>query len=192
MIRTLEALALVGAISLSRLLPHLPNVTLTGPIALYAHERFGRFGIMIPLAGLAFSDILIGVYDWRVMVSVYISFALYVLIGRFVSYTSHLSTLAIASFAASTLFFFTTNTAVWVFSTWYPHSVSGLLACLAAGLPFYRNMLLADGVGTMLLFKRDAIISWARALTSPRADQREISCIDTESQTTNSAFQFRE
>lgn len=51
------------------------------------------------------------------------------------------------SVLASTSFFAVSNYAVWVGSAMYPHSFSGLTACYAAALPFYRN----DAVSTLLV-----------------------------------------
>ncbi len=45
---------------------------------------------------------------------------------------------------SSTTFFLASNFAVWASpGSWYPHTWMGLNACYAAGLPFYRNDLLA-------------------------------------------------
>ncbi len=42
-----------------------------------------------------------------------------------------------------TSFFLLSNYAVWTISPMYPHNAGGLGACLAAGLPFYRNDLIS-------------------------------------------------
>lgn len=162
--RLAEAAALVGIAALSRLIPHLPNATLISPVALYARSRFGPFGIVIPFLGLFATDLIIGLYDVRLLGSVYASFALVFLLGRFLApapleaapltgRTSSIARIASTSALGTTLFFLITNTAVWALSSWYPHNPAGLLACLAAGLPFYGYMLLGDVFGTLALFK---------------------------------------
>lgn len=160
MIRILEALFFAGAVALSRLLPHPPNTTLTGSIALYTRKHFGIYGFLVPFAGLFISDVIIGFYDWRLLISVYASFGLYFVLGQFLSPMSRVETIAFTGIAASTLFFLITNTVVWALSSWYPHNITGLFACLAAGLPFYRNMLCADVLGALCLFKMKSISSF--------------------------------
>jgi hypothetical protein len=55
--------------------------------------------------------------------------------------------LAAAGFLAPTSFFLASNYTVWASaSSWYPHSLQGLLTCYAAGLPFYRNDVLSTGL----------------------------------------------
>lgn len=54
--------------------------------------------------------------------------------------------------ASSLVFFFATNAAHWALTDQYPHSPGGLLACLAAGLPFHRWMPLGDVAWSLALF----------------------------------------
>ncbi len=55
--------------------------------------------------------------------------------------------LTAAGVLAPTSFFLASNYTVWAApSSWYPHSLQGLLTCYAAGLPFYRNDLLSTGL----------------------------------------------
>ena len=49
-----------------------------------------------------------------------------------------------AILSTSTLFFVTTNLAVWLFEALYPKNLQGLLACYAAAIPFYQNQLVGD------------------------------------------------
>jgi hypothetical protein len=51
-----------------------------------------------------------------------------------------------------TSFFVASNYAVWLAGDMYPHSVSGLVACYAAAVPFYRNDLIATTVVAGLAF----------------------------------------
>jgi hypothetical protein len=52
-----------------------------------------------------------------------------------------------AALGSSTSFFLVSNFAVWAMMPTYPHTPGGLSACYIAGLPFYRN----DVIATMLL-----------------------------------------
>lgn len=49
----------------------------------------------------------------------------------------------LAALIGGTIFFITTNFAVWLISDMYPHTWQGLTNCYTAALPFYRNTLAA-------------------------------------------------
>ena len=54
------------------------------------------------------------------------------------------SSLGVGAIAAPTLFFLISNFSVWMGSqVTYPKTFSGLMTCYEAGLPFYRNSLIA-------------------------------------------------
>jgi len=151
--KTLEIAGLVALGVGSRLLPHPPNMTAIGAIALKSRERFGLKGLFIPLVSMAFADVIIGFYDWRLLLSVYASFALFGMLGAVLKRTRSGGTIMATAALGSTLFFLVTNTFVWALSSWYPHDIGGLLACLAAGLPFYGNMALGDILATLAIYK---------------------------------------
>ena len=68
-----------------------------------------------------------------------------------------------------TSFFIVSNYAVWVGSDMYPHTMSGVIACYAAALPFYRNDLLSTTIVAGLAFGVPALVrrmSRAHALPS--------------------------
>jgi len=56
------------------------------------------------------------------------------------------------SVAGSTAFFLISNFGVWIGWGLYPHTWAGLLACYAAGVPYYRMSLLSTLVGGAVLF----------------------------------------
>lgn len=56
------------------------------------------------------------------------------------------------SLASSLVFFLSTNLAHWAFTTDYPHTGAGLVACFAAALPFHRWMPVGDVAWTLLVF----------------------------------------
>ena len=143
-------LILIGAVS--RLVPHIPNMTAIGAVALKGRARFGGRGLLIPLASMTLSDAMIGFYNWKLLLSVYTSFALVGLLGAFLQRTSIIRILTI-SCGGSSIFFLITNAAVWATSTWYPHTPQGLLACFIAGLPFFYPMLAGDIVFSLILFR---------------------------------------
>ena len=149
----IEIALLVVLGALYRLLPHLPNATPLGAIALRARARFGIAGLSIPLGALVLSDIAIGFYDWRLLAAVYVSFAAVGMLGRSLTYSPSTVKVLWISAVGSFLFFVITNGAVWTLSPWYEKSLEGLLLCYAMGLPFLRNMLIGDAVFGLLLFR---------------------------------------
>ena len=111
-----------------------------------------KWAIILPLVTLFISDLSIGFYDWRVMASVYGSFALVGVLSLLLRKYPNILTGAAITALSSFLFFLITNFAVWAFSPWYEKSLTGLLYCYTLGLPFYRNMALGDALYTPLLF----------------------------------------
>ena len=59
----------------------------------------------------------------------------------------NIASIALASFAAPTVFFLCSNFTVWLGSTtMYTKDLSGLINCYEMGLPFYRNALISTFV----------------------------------------------
>lgn len=130
-----------------RLLPHLPDATpLTAVILASALYLRPQAAFLVPLSAVLLSDLMLGFYDLPLMATVYGSWALIGAMSLLARRYPGARSAALVTLSASTLFFFTTNTAVWAFSPWYPHTFAGLLQCLELGLPFWRNMLLGDAI----------------------------------------------
>ncbi len=165
----LIVLALAAFGFIVRLLPHLPDATPITAIAIASSLYLGRrSALIVPVATLFLSDLLIGLYDWRIMASVYGSF---LVIGA-VSYLSAkrpgiLSNAIVIVFAAL-FFFLVTNFAVWAFSPWYEKSLQGLLYCYALGLPFMRNMLVGDILYTTLILGFFRVLGLSRQYGAQR------------------------
>jgi hypothetical protein len=62
-----------------------------------------------------------------------------------------------SSLISSVLFFLVTNFAVWTLSKYYASDASGLAACYAAGVPFFRYTLAGDLCFSFLLFGAYAV-----------------------------------
>lgn len=144
------SVTLLAIATLGRLVPHPPNFTPVGAIALYAGARLSKVqAIALVLATMLLSDWLLaemtGAPSSRaVSLVVYLSLAAVVFVGRWFQTRPGRSRFVIAILGTSTLFFLTTNLAVWLFETLYSKSIEGLLACYVAAIPFYRNQLLGD------------------------------------------------
>lgn len=156
--RITVATGVILAVALLRLLPHPPNVAPVTALALFAGATLGRrfYGFFVPLAAMLVSDTLLELVTGRgfhaLMPVVYGTFALVVLLGSWLKDRLQVGRIALASVAASTLFYFTTNFAVWASGTMYPHTAVGLLACYIAALPFYGLSLVGDLAFAALIF----------------------------------------
>ncbi|MEK7613739.1 MAG: DUF6580 family putative transport protein [Patescibacteria group bacterium] len=140
----ITVLLLIAYGTLMRLLPHTPNMTPVTALAIVGSLYFGkRIGLVVPTATLAMSDLFIGFYDWRIMASVYGSFAAIGVLS-WLSRKPGVWSLTLPVILSPFLFFFITNGAVWAFSPWYEKSISGLLHAYEMGIPFLKNMLLGD------------------------------------------------
>jgi hypothetical protein len=148
--RFLVLAGMVAAAALTRLVPHPPNVTPVGAMALFGGACLAdrRLAFALPLAVLFVSDLFLGLH---VMIPVvYGSFAVNVLLGRWLrSRRTFVSTAAVA-LVGSVQFFVVTNFACWLLD--YPHTAEGLAACYLAAVPFFQNTLLGDAVFATALF----------------------------------------
>jgi hypothetical protein len=79
------------------------------------------------------------------------------------------STVGAGAVGSSALFFVGTNFAVWVSSGMYEHTLSGLVSCYVAALPFLRNSLLGDLFWSGMLFGAYALVGAARRAAVARA-----------------------
>lgn len=162
---------LLGAMAITiaaRLIPHPPNFVPVAALALYAGAYTPRLlSISAPLIVMFLSDLLIGFYSLPLMLAVYAGFVLISLIGWQLKKRVTAAGVIGAALGGAIVFFLITNWAVWQFSSWYPHSLGGLIYSYILALPFFRNSLMAFlaysavffGVQE-LLFKRQ--FSWSK------------------------------
>ncbi|HZC37922.1 MAG TPA: DUF6580 family putative transport protein [Sphingomicrobium sp.] len=149
--------AILTAASL-RLVPHPPNFTPIGAMALFSGAYLGRRGLafVAPLAALFVSDLVIGFYHG--MATVYFSVVLIVLIGCLLSTRRSFLRVGAAALVSSILFFIVTNFGVWLSSGFYARTFAGLAACFVAAIPFFQNTVAGDLVYTALLFGGFALL----------------------------------
>ncbi len=150
--RILALLSAIAAAAALRLVPHPPNFTPIGAMALFSGAYLGRrpLAFVAPLGGLLLSDAVLGFYSG--MQFQYLSIALIVLIGWFALSRMSVLRLGIAAVASSVLFFAVSNFGVWLVSGMYAKTASGLAACYVAAIPFFQNALAGDLFYTALLF----------------------------------------
>ena len=143
-----------------RLLPHPPNFTPIGAMALFGGAYFGKRALAFaaPLGALLLSDAILGFHSG--MAYVYGSMALIVLIGWAVAQRKTPLTIAGAALASSILFFLVTNFGTWATGELYPPTLAGLAACYVAAIPFFQNTLAGDLFFSALLFGGFALLEW--------------------------------
>ncbi|OHA67032.1 MAG: hypothetical protein A3C82_01080 [Candidatus Wildermuthbacteria bacterium RIFCSPHIGHO2_02_FULL_47_12] len=149
---TFIALATTVAV---RLLPHIPNFTPLGAFALFVGVFVARkhwWGLLLPLLAMFLSDLFIGFYDLKLMAVVYGSFLAYTAMGMLVAKRRSIATVFLGSIGGAILFYLTTNFAVWAFSSWYPHTIQGLMLSYTFALPFFKYTILGDLFFTSILF----------------------------------------
>lgn len=148
-------MGIVVVAALSRLIPHTPNFTPIGALALFAGASFqGRFmAFAVPIAAMLLSDLVLGFHGE--MPAVYASFILTVLMGRYLRRSGHspgLLSVGAASVLSATMFYLLTNFSVWLNSGMYPHTSAGLLMCYTMAIPFFGNMLASSVAYALVMF----------------------------------------
>lgn len=161
--KTLLAFGLLVSLAVaSRVAPHdsTPNLAAVAAVAMFAgwYFRSRVLAVAAPLSAMLIADAVLGGYEPLVMMSVYGSFIAPVFFGRWIgrrreaSAAAVLGHAALGALAASTLFFITTNFAVWAGSDLYTRTMEGLAACYAAALPFFRFTVAGDLGFAVVLF----------------------------------------
>lgn len=154
-----------------RLLPHPPNFAPAGSMSLFAGSRLrGWQAYLVPVLLMAVTDPL------RVMIFhpghppfssgtpfIYGSLLISVWIGRRWLPNPTVSRIALAASAGSLQFFLITNAAEWLLTATYAHTLSGLLACYVAAIPFFGNTLASDLLYSGLLF---SLYAWSRRVAT--------------------------
>jgi hypothetical protein len=156
----------------SRVIPHTWfSFTAVGGSLLYFGARRPLRQAVLPLVALAGVDYYLTtfVYSYPFAVKDYLlTWAWYVaviVLGQILlKEKQNVGRIGAAVVLSSTSFFAASNFAVWSSGGgMYPHTLSGLMTCYAAGLPFYRNDLLATTLVTGLAFGVPALLRQMQA-----------------------------
>jgi hypothetical protein len=162
-ISTITLLILLAAFS--RLIPHPSNFAPIGAMALFGTAYFTQryLAFFIPIVSMWLSDLVLNnvvygryfdrfVWGYDGFYWTYGAFILICLVGFVLLKKVKPQRLIVASLSASVLFFLISNFGVWASDTMYPKSLSGLITCYAAGIPFFKNTLLGDLVFCSVMF----------------------------------------
>ena len=150
-------LTLMGA--LLRLIPHLPNMSPVGGFSLFAGARLrGWQAYSIPLIIIVVTDPIMGRifgYPSYTIVTPFVcgSFLVNVWIGSHLRRTENPWRIGGAALLGSVQFFLISNFGLWVSGiSVFPLTLSGLMACYLAGLPYFGRSMTSDVAYAGLLF----------------------------------------
>jgi uncharacterized protein DUF6580 len=153
---------------ISRVAPHPAwfNFTAVGGSLLYFGARRPLRQAILPVAVLAGADYFLTVvaYSYPFELGSYLVTWLWygaiILLGaKMLKSKASMGSILAASALSATSFFAASNFAVWAGSNMYPHSIAGLTACYAAGLPFYRNDMISTLAVAILAFGAPQVVN---------------------------------
>jgi len=138
-------------------MPHPWNFTPVMAALLYFGARGSRRGLWLPLALLIASDLILDkyVYAYPFSWDLFLTWGWYAAIlflGTSLRKHAKPLPLAGAALTGSVSFFLISNFGVWAATNIYAKTVSGLMTCYAAGIPFFRRTLEGDLLYTAAMF----------------------------------------
>lgn len=140
-----------------RFLPHPMAFTPVGAALLFFGSRGPRRQMWIPLALLAASDVVLTTavyrypFSWDHFVT-WVWYAGMLWLGSTVKNNAGAVRILVTALAGSVSFFLISNLAVWAAWDMYPHSLTGLLTCYDAGLPFFKRAVAGDILFSSIMF----------------------------------------
>ncbi|MFY9841587.1 MAG: DUF6580 family putative transport protein [Terriglobales bacterium] len=155
-------------------MPHPWNFTPVAAALLYFGARGSRRQLWVPWLLLAASDVILTkfVYSYQFSWDHLVTWAWYAAIlwlGSQLRENANWLRLGGAALASSVSFFVVSNFAVWACWNMYPKTMSGLMTCYAAGLPFFRRGIAGDMLFTAVMFGLPALATAvARSVRRPQ------------------------
>jgi hypothetical protein len=165
---------MVLAAAMARLVPHPPNLTPIGAMALFGGACFmnRKVAYLLPITAMLLSDLVLGFTHyglWKLVAIqpvVYACILASTAIGQLIADRRSVWQVGGAALAGSLLFFVVTNFAAWAAGHGYPMTAAGLAESYRAGIPYFRNTLAGDATFTAILFGGLAILenrlAWMR------------------------------
>jgi hypothetical protein len=143
-------------------MPHPWNFTPVAAALLYFGARGSRRQLWVPFALLAASDLVLNKFVYAYpftsdQLVVWAWYAAILLLGTRLRENTSWLRIGGAALASSASFFLVSNFAVWASGSMYPKTISGLMTCYAAGVPFFRRGLAGDMLFTAVLFGVPAV-----------------------------------
>ena len=139
---------LIILVAVTRLLPHPSNFTPVLAMALFAGAKLNRqWAWGVPLGIMAIGDLYIGVHP--LILFIYPALVLCVFLGKRFSQNS----LGLkGAVLGSATFFIISNLGVWIQGMMYPMTLTGLIECYAAAIPFFHHTLGSTMIYSVVLF----------------------------------------
>jgi hypothetical protein len=173
--RLIVLTVMVLAAAMARLVPHPPNLTPIGAMALFGGACFvdRKAAYLLPMAAMLLSDLVLGFMHyglWRLVAIqpvVYGCILASTAIGHLIADRRSVWQVGGAALAGALLFYVVTNFAVWAGGGHtYPMTAAGLGECYWKAIPYFRNTLAGDAAFTAVLFGGLAILenrlAWMR------------------------------
>ncbi|RAP31596.1 hypothetical protein DID78_00405 [Candidatus Marinamargulisbacteria bacterium SCGC AG-343-D04] len=140
---TLLILGLIILVSLFRFIPHPPNMTPVIAISIlsvaYFNKKYLQWGL--PLLIMVITDVFLGFH--ALIPFVYGAILLAGLGGHILRKKySFINSLGV-SFLGSIIFFLVSNFGVWLVGDMYPKTMTGIISCYVAAIPFFHNTLIS-------------------------------------------------
>lgn len=151
-----------------RFMPHFYNVAAIGALAMFVGCYWSaRIGFLMSIAAMGISDMLghwlevpsMGFYNPLLMLTVYGAIGCAAGVGRLIQSSKRvwqvpmLAAVPLGALASTAIFFLVTNFASWLDPQMaYANSLSGLVECYVAALPFAKNTLIGNLVFSSLFF----------------------------------------
>lgn len=169
----LLVLAMIFIAAFSRLIPHLPNFTAVGAMALFGSAYFSKkyLAILAPIAALWISDLAINnivyaefhesfVWFQSYQLYTFLPIVLITILGFVLFKKVSPAKVLTGSIASSLIFFAISNFGTWLspFSL-FTKDAAGLVNTYIAGLPFLRNDFVATVLFSTVLFSAYYIIT---------------------------------
>lgn len=129
---------------ISRLVPHVPNMTAVGAIALFTSAKFGiKKSFVVLFATMLIADSIKGLHS--VMWATYGALIIGMFIGKYIATKKQVGWIIGGTIVSSLVFFIVTNFAVWLAPNFmYAKTFQGLMQCYMMGIPFFKNTLVGD------------------------------------------------
>ncbi len=164
---------LILACAFSRIIPHIPNFSPLGAMAIFGAAHFTKKwqGLLIPLIATWLSDLVIN----NVLYAQYYPQFTWFYSGFYWQYGSYILISIMAFFifkkvspprviagalSATAMFFLISNFGCWLGNPMYGANLPGLLSCYAAGIPYLRGTLFGDLFYSGVLFGGFALLQY--------------------------------
>ncbi len=143
---TRSATLLILFAALTRLLPHYPNFTAIGAMAVFGGAIINnkKVAFLLPLAALLLSDICLQLFGitsgfYGGQLAVYIAFIVITWLATYIRKPGF-ANITGAAIWSGVIFFLISNFGTWAFGDHlYPKNFAGLMSCYLQAIPFYNN-----------------------------------------------------